>query len=343
MTYDRRLPVYLIIDCSESMAGEGFEAVTHGLAAMIGQLRGNPMALETAAMSVITFASTARQVVPLTDILKFQMPRFKMGSGTALGAALKLWLDCMTREVVKTTPEQKGDFKPICFLLTDGEPTDSWESVADQVRTTVVGKKANLIAVACGPDVDQNKLRRITETVLVLKQAEPAAFAEFFKWVSASVSMASQKLEGAGEQGMNLPNLPQNVEVAQKGGGERPVADRYVYIHSRCVKSKSFYIMRYQKAVGGTNAVYKGVAAHRVEDFEFDTETPGSNNLQISTDALKGHLPCPYCQNPWWAMCINDHIHCCPAVQGVVTLTCPWCSATSRYGEATFDVGRGIG
>src|SRR5215204_4087287 len=115
------------------------------------------------------------------------MPRLKMGSGTALGGALRLWLECMNREVIRTTAEQKGDFKPICFLLTDGEPTDSWESDADQMRTTVVGKKANLIAVACGPDVDVIKLPRITETVLVLKQAEPAAFAEFFKWVSASV------------------------------------------------------------------------------------------------------------------------------------------------------------
>jgi uncharacterized protein YegL len=341
MTYNRRLPVYLIIDCSESMAGDGFDAVNHGLAAMINQLRGNPMALETAAISVITFASTARQVVPLTDILKFQMPRLKMGSGTALGAALRLWLDCMNREVMRTTAEQKGDFKPICFLLTDGEPTDSWESEADQVRTTVVGKKANVIAVACGPDVDVNKLRRITETVLVLKQAEPAAFAEFFKWVSASVSMASQKLEGAGEQGVGLPNLPQNVEVAQSGG-EKPVPDRYVFIHSRCVKNRSFYIMRYQKTAGsGKSAVYRALTSHRIDDFELDAQ--GGNNLQISTDTLKGHLPCPYCQNPWWAMCANDHIHCCPSAQGAVTLTCPWCNATSRYGEASFDVGRGIG
>src|SRR3712207_876316 len=133
MSYYRRLPVYLLIDCSESMAGEGFIAVNQGLAAMIGQLRSNPMALETAFISLITFASSAQQVVPLTDILKFQMPRLKMGSGTALGAGLRLWLQSMDRELVKTTAQQKGDYKPICFLLTDGEPTDDWESTADQI------------------------------------------------------------------------------------------------------------------------------------------------------------------------------------------------------------------
>lgn len=342
MTYNRRLPVYLIIDCSESMAGEAFDAVNQGLAAMIGQLRGNPMALETAAMSVITFASKAQQVVPLTDILKFQMPRFKMGSGTALGAALRLWLDCVNREVVRTTAEQKGDYKPLSFLLTDGEPTDQWEQAADQIRNTVVGKRANLIAVACGPDVDVGKLRRVTETVLMLKDADPSAFAEFFKWVSASVSTASQKLEGAGEHGVGLPNLPQNVEVAQ-AGRERPIPDRYAFIHSRCSKNRGFYIMRFQKLGGsGRNTAYQQVAAHRVDDFEFEPGAQG-NSLQISTNALQGNLPCPYCQNQAWAMCGNGHIHCCPAASGMVSLTCPWCSQTFQYGEGSFDVGRGAG
>lgn len=341
MTYNRRLPVYLLIDCSESMAGPAFDAVNQGLSAMISQLRSNPMALETAALSVITFASSAQQVVPLTDILKFQIPKFRMGSGTALGSALRVWLDCMGREVVSTTADQKGDFKPMCFLLTDGEPTDSWEQMADHVRTNVIGKKANLIAVACGPDVDVGKLRRVTETVLSLKDAEPAAFAEFFKWVSASVSTASQKLEGAGGQGVGLPNLPQQVEMA--AGGGKPVPDRYIFIHSRCVKSRGFYILRYQKLGGsGGSVVYRGVAAHRVDDFDF-AGAEGGNGLKVSTNALTEDVPCPYCQNPSWAMCGNGHIHCCPPSTGVMTLTCPWCNSTSQYGAASFDVGRGIG
>src|SRR5260370_33215578 len=109
------------------MAGDAFLAVNQGLAGLIGDLRSNPMALETAAISLITFASSAKQIVTLTDILSFQIPRLQMGSGTALGAALRLWLDCMNRELIKTTAEQKGDYKPIRFLLTDGWPTDRWE------------------------------------------------------------------------------------------------------------------------------------------------------------------------------------------------------------------------
>src|SRR3954463_13936238 len=63
---DRRLPVYLVIDCSESMAGPAIEAVNRGLQMLVGELRGNPLALESAYLSVITFARHARQDVPLT-------------------------------------------------------------------------------------------------------------------------------------------------------------------------------------------------------------------------------------------------------------------------------------
>ena len=38
----RRLPVYLLLDCSESMAGPAIEAVEQGVQALVGELRSNP-------------------------------------------------------------------------------------------------------------------------------------------------------------------------------------------------------------------------------------------------------------------------------------------------------------
>ena len=345
MTFNRRLPVYLLIDCSESMAGAAFQAVNQGLAGLIGDLRSNPMALETAALSLITFASSAKQIVPLTDILSFQIPRLRMGSGTALGSALRLWIDCMKREVISTTQDQKGDYKPICFLLTDGEPTDSWEDSAAQVYREVAGKKANLVAVACGPDADANKLRRITDNVLVLKGGETGAFANFFKWVSASISTASQRIDTSGGQAITAPRLPAGVEGAQPGAGT-PASDRFVFIHLRCVKSRGFYILRHEKVDSvrpGAPAAYRATIAHPIDDFDFQPGEEDQTTLQVSSDLLEGSQPCPYCQNPTWAMCGKSHLHCSPRLQGAVTLTCPWCNVTDQYGAASFDVGRGVG
>ena len=70
--YIRRLPVYLLLDCSGSMMGEPIEAVRQGVKALLSELKGDPQALETAYLSVITFDSSARQVIPLTELMQFQ-------------------------------------------------------------------------------------------------------------------------------------------------------------------------------------------------------------------------------------------------------------------------------
>src|SRR5271166_2936327 len=107
----RRLPVYLLLDCSESMAGPAIEAVEAGVQTLISELRGNPLALETAYLSVITFAKQAKVVVPLTELIHFQPPKLSVRTGTSLGAALRLLLNQLNKEVVKTTPTTKGDYK----------------------------------------------------------------------------------------------------------------------------------------------------------------------------------------------------------------------------------------
>lgn len=97
--------------------------------------------------------------------------------------------------------------------------------------------------------------------------------------------------------------------------------------------------MRYRREAASR---YVPDGSHPVEDFE-EGAAGGVGDLRVSSSALLGALPCPYCRNGVWAMCPNGHVHCCPAAPGVVRLTCPWCSRTSQYGEASFDVGRGRG
>src|SRR5437667_5709485 len=86
----RRLPVYLVLDVSGSMAGEPIEAVRQGVRALLADLRSDPQALETAYLSVITFAGSAVQACPLTELMTFQEPSLTAGGATAMGAALRL-------------------------------------------------------------------------------------------------------------------------------------------------------------------------------------------------------------------------------------------------------------
>lgn len=120
----RRLPVYLLLDCSGSMYGEPIEAVKNGVQVLVSTLRQDPYALETAYLSIITFDSSAQQVSPLTELAAFQQPNIQASGCTALGEALALLSQKADQEVTKTTAEQKGDWKPLVFIMTDGEPTD---------------------------------------------------------------------------------------------------------------------------------------------------------------------------------------------------------------------------
>ena len=121
----RRLPVYLLLDTSGSMTGDPIEAVKSGLQMLIASLRQDPYALETAYISVITFSSDAKQIVPLTELSQFQAPNIEAAGTTAMGESLALLADCVQREVKKGTADQKGDWKPVVFMLSDGSPTDT--------------------------------------------------------------------------------------------------------------------------------------------------------------------------------------------------------------------------
>src|SRR5262245_66075884 len=102
----RRLPVYILADCSGSMAGDPIESVKSGIRTLHSELMGDPSAVESAYLSVITFDSSARQVVPLTELAAFNPPDLTAGGTTALGGALKTLMSCIDTEVSTTTGER---------------------------------------------------------------------------------------------------------------------------------------------------------------------------------------------------------------------------------------------
>lgn len=201
----RRLPVYLLLDTSGSMHGEPIEAVKNGVQVLVSTLRQDPYALETAYLSIITFDSAAKQIVPLTELSMFQMPDIQVSGTTSLGEALSLLSTKVDTEVTKTTFEQKGDWKPLVFIMTDGEPTDDFRKGLAEFKKQKFGM---VVACAAGQGANTNTLKEITEVVVQLDTADSATIKAFFKWVSASVSTGSQKIEASGQEVSGLSELP---------------------------------------------------------------------------------------------------------------------------------------
>jgi len=324
----RRLPVYLVLDCSESMAGPAMEAVNRGVATLLAELKSSPQALETVFLSIITFSSNARQVVPLTEILQVQLPRLSIRPGTALGAALQLLGTCLKRDVVRTDRSTKGDYRPLVFLMTDGQPTDAWEDAANTIRGLREPKIANLYAIGCGDDVDGGILYRITDVVLKMPDMSPEAFRKFFVWLTASVSSAS--LCVADGKDNVLPNsvpLPDDVlMIAPREAPREDARQRQVFLRACCSKTKRPYLMRFGMAADGVH--YAAKAAHPLEDA---SGFGGSEMPAVDSSLLLGCPSCPHCGNPRAGMCPCGTLFCNSTTQ-VDSITCPTCHAELKVG-----------
>jgi uncharacterized protein YegL len=175
-------------------------------------LRQDPYALETAYISVITFDSDARQTVPLTELSQFNPPSLSATGTTAMGAALILLAERIEAEVIKTTADTKGDWKPVVFLMTDGSPTDNLTAGIEALKRIKIG---TFVACAAGPGAVTKELSRITEIVVSLDTADSNTIKAFFKWVSASIATSSQKVEKNKEvQGLSdLPPPPPELNM----------------------------------------------------------------------------------------------------------------------------------
>ncbi len=215
----RRLPVYLLIDCSGSMCGDRIDSVKAGIKVLLQELKGDPQALETAWLSVICFASYVKQVSPLTELLSFKEPQLEAGGSTRLGGALSLLLNCIDKEVKKSTQNQKGDWRPLVFILTDGIATDKpeLEQAIERIRAF---NTMNIVACMIGDGEDPSFLKQITNNVIVMKSDTPASFASFFAWVSNSIRLTSQNMNAKPRQVINQSQLPQNIQAVSPNVSE---------------------------------------------------------------------------------------------------------------------------
>lgn len=209
----RRLPVYILIDTSSSMRGEPIEAVRTGINALIDSLCSDPYALETVCLSIITYNSQAEQIVPLTEVYKFRTPELVAKGRSAMGEALLLLSERVDTEVRKTTPEQKGDWKPLMFLLSDGGYSGP---IAKPIAEFKKRKFGAVIACAAGVKSHIDVLRKVTDNVIQISTVEAPNIIAYFKWISCSISTSSTRIENSGSDDLvmqELPPLPQEIQM----------------------------------------------------------------------------------------------------------------------------------
>lgn len=334
----RRLPIYFLVDVSESMVGEPIQQVQDGMRTIVQELRTDPYALETAYISVIAFAGKATSVSPLTELYKFYPPTFPIGGGTSLGTALNFLMDDIDKNVVKTTMEQKGDWKPIIFLFTDGTPTDN-PSAAFARWNQKYRRSANIIAISIGDNVDTQLLGQISDNVLRLNNTDADSFKTFFKWVTASIKATSVSVTDAGVDEVQLaPTSGINLE---KVDTDKPciVDENFAVLLGKCSNTKKTYLIKYAKRIADMEGLeslgikatdFKLVGAYPIDEETYNKLSEGKSNRNINTMALRGVPTCPCCGNQLGVVvCDCGNIMCSDGD----TTSCPWCGMEGSLGE----------
>ena len=333
----RRLPVYLLIDTSESMIGVAIDSVHAGIKTMMAALRQNPYSLEITYVSIITFSDKAQQLCSLKDVFTFVVPDLEVSPGTSLGAGLSMLNECLTHEVVKTTHEQKGDYKPIVFILTDGQPTDNWENDASRFKKNHPG--AMVYAIGCGDDVDLSVLKQLTDNTYSMEQTSVETFAKLFVCISTSIQAVGSSIGSGDKYDYNVKLNEFAPEVLDKVDEIKEIPrgkQRQVFIPCKCQKTKRPYLMRYRLI---DNVNYDFVASHPLSK-EFTSEQ--SIKLPpIPVEQLLGDSSCPYCGNTIWGKCACGALLCIPDEQ--LRNTCPTCGLTLDYSVGSFTTEQTIG
>lgn len=209
---NRRLLAYFLLDTSGSMNGEPIQALNNGFNGLLNMLRMDPQAMDSLHLSVITFDREVKNIIPLIDLASFQPVEIKCpASGpTHTGEALEMLEILVNNEIVKGSPDRKGDWKPLLFIFTDGKPSDlqKYRAVIPRIKALDFGV---IVGCAAGPKADVSFLQELTNDVVKLDTTDSNTLTTFFKWVSSSIELGS-KSQGTGEK-MTLPPPPSEINI----------------------------------------------------------------------------------------------------------------------------------
>jgi uncharacterized protein YegL len=335
------------------MVGEPLRLMEEGIEQIVSTLRQDPHSLETVFISLIAFAGKAKAITPLIDLISFYPPKIPIGGGTSLGLALDVLMEEIDIKVVKTTYEQRGDWEPIVFLITDGKPTDRPESSVNRWHKNY-GDRVTMIAITLGTNADIRILGQLTGNVLALENSTEEDFKKFIEWVSASVKAQSQKIETEGNSGgVSLEKAGDSGLTIIENSETFSMSDPdYVVLTGRCAKTQKPYLMKYSRIqTEGMEKFIKNEkfgleGAFALDETYFDWTSNQEQQEVVNTSMLDGTPPCPVCGNPSaFASCECGKLMC---LDSSGFATCPWCEKNIQFdlsgdGGGEFNVNRGQG
>ncbi|MEH2223606.1 vWA domain-containing protein [Nostoc sp.] len=200
---ENRCPVILLLDTSGSMSGQPIQELNRGLAAFKADVLKDSQASLSVEVAMITFGPIVKLTQDFATIDQFIPPTLEVDGVTPMGAAIEYALDFL--ESRKQTYKDNGIlyYRPWVFLITDGAPTDSWQSAAQRLREAEAQSRLSFFAVGV-QGADMNILKQISPPERPPVTLNGLDFREMFVWLSASMKRVSSGKVG---QAVALPAM----------------------------------------------------------------------------------------------------------------------------------------
>ncbi|MFM0351384.1 vWA domain-containing protein [Paraburkholderia sp. RL17-347-BIC-D] len=191
---EQRCPCVLLLDRSGSMAGKPIALLNAGLTTFKDELAADSLAMKRVDTAIVTFGPPALEM-PFHTAPNFFPPELSAQGDTPMGAAINLALDTLDARKAEYKANGISYYRPWVFLITDGGPTDAWQSAAARVREGEASKKFAFFAVGVeGANMDTLAQISTARQPLSLQGLK---FRELFQWLSASMAAVSRSTPGA--------------------------------------------------------------------------------------------------------------------------------------------------
>ncbi|WP_239014053.1 vWA domain-containing protein [Archangium violaceum] len=184
-----RCPCVLLLDTSGSMNGRPIEALNAGLLQYRDELAADSLASKRVEVAVVTFGGQVQTLHDFSTADAFFPSPLMAEGNTPMGEAIVRATDMLS--VRKSLYRQNGIlfYRPWIFLITDGGPTDAWQSAAERVRQGEASKAFSFFAVGVeGANLDVLKQISVREPL----KLDGLRFRDLFQWLSNSQKAVSR-------------------------------------------------------------------------------------------------------------------------------------------------------
>lgn len=190
-----RCACMLVLDTSSSMDGAPLTALNEGVRNFIASVQNDEIARYSVEIGVITFGGQVREVSPMTPAHQIDhIERLASQGNTPMGQAVELALRRLEERKQQYKQTGTSYYQPWLVIMSDGEPTDSWNTAAQQSCELDQKKRLVVLPIGVGSSADLTKLGSFSQRGA--KQLDGLKFDAFFQWLSASMSRVSASTPG---------------------------------------------------------------------------------------------------------------------------------------------------